>query len=700
MADNQITIVAEVVDKLTSRVQSMEKAIEKFTDSAEKGFKKSSNAFDVFKGALAADLVVKALGAAASAAKDLFDTFIVDGVRAASEQQDAINKLNVALAASGKFSRDASEEIVKFAEGLQKTTKFSDDAIISASALIQTLGKLSTDSLKDATEAALNLSAALGIDLESAATLVGKAANGNVTALQKMGLEIKKGATDAETFANALNAISGFGNVASSQINTFSGAVAQLSNIFNDLQEEFGFIVVENQTFIDIIKEVSTIIGEFSGSVGDNRQALKELVSEGIIGAIDALAALLSAADVVAQGFNLLFQAIKAPITEATAAIVAAGQALKGDFAGALDILRQGFVDAGADIDQAINQGPLQGLLDNLARVRGAAEQGFNKVKSGAESTVPPLNQSKVAVEEVSEALQKMATEGQKIAFSLLGADLQTKLAEDLTKISAAYQEGLILQSDFILAQQEAVMAFETAQADRDAQKLEKLKAQNETLKLLATEEADAKIAENNRAIAAIEAREKQNVLFQADQRKKQLEAEKKLQQAKLEAASQTFGNLATLMQTSSKELFAIGKAAAIAQAVIDAQLAIQKALASAPPPFSFILAASVGVAAAVQIAKISATKLATGIDSVPGTGTADSFPALLQPGERVVPTKTNTDLTSFLANNEGQSALLASIDAKLSQLNNRIVVNIGDKEIINEIRGALQSGRTLESLG
>jgi hypothetical protein len=74
----------------------------------------------------------------------------------------------------------------------------------------------------------------------------------------------------------------------------------------------------------------------------------------------------------------------------------------------------------------------------------------------------------------------------------------------------------------------------------------------------------------------------------------------------RLNQASEFFGNLATLSDSSNKTLHAIGKAAAIAQATIDGILAVQKALASAPPPFNYALAAAAGVAAAVNVAKIA----------------------------------------------------------------------------------------------
>lgn len=56
--------------------------------------------------------------------------------------------------------------------------------------------------------------------------------------------------------------------------------------------------------------------------------------------------------------------------------------------------------------------------------------------------------------------------------------------------------------------------------------------------------------------------------------------------------------------------LFGQSKAAAIADAIVQGALAVQRALASAPPPFNFALAATVGAATAAQIATIKNTNI------------------------------------------------------------------------------------------
>ena len=62
---------------------------------------------------------------------------------------------------------------------------------------------------------------------------------------------------------------------------------------------------------------------------------------------------------------------------------------------------------------------------------------------------------------------------------------------------------------------------------------------------------------------------------------------------------------LSTLRDVAGRES-AIGRGAAVAQAGINTAQAITKALASLPPPFSFIVAALTGVLGAVQVAKIA----------------------------------------------------------------------------------------------
>jgi hypothetical protein len=78
----------------------------------------------------------------------------------------------------------------------------------------------------------------------------------------------------------------------------------------------------------------------------------------------------------------------------------------------------------------------------------------------------------------------------------------------------------------------------------------------------------------------------------------------------RLAGASQFFGTMSGLSRSGNKKLAAIGKAAAVAQATIDGYLAVQKTLATVPPPWNVPAAAAVAVMTGAQVAGIMSTNV------------------------------------------------------------------------------------------
>lgn len=120
-------------------------------------------------------------------------------------------------------------------------------------------------------------------------------------------------------------------------------------------------------------------------------------------------------------------------------------------------------------------------------------------------------------------------------------------------------------------------------------------------------------------------------------------------QQAGLASMSDFFGQLAELRNSDSKKGRALGKAAAIAQATINAYTAATGAYASASaiPVVGWVLGpVAAGVALAAGLANVAAIQgmAHDGIDSVPQDGTW-----LLQKGERVTTAETSAKLDSTL---------------------------------------------------
>lgn len=119
----------------------------------------------------------------------------------------------------------------------------------------------------------------------------------------------------------------------------------------------------------------------------------------------------------------------------------------------------------------------------------------------------------------------------------------------------------------------------------------------------------DAKFLANKANFyAEIDRLRKQDVLNEQQAQQAKYAIQAKYDQIRLSGASQFFGLLAGLSSSGNKKLAAIGKAAAVAQATIDGIMAVQKALSTLPPPWSFAVAAATAAMTGANVAKIIST--------------------------------------------------------------------------------------------
>lgn len=95
--------------------------------------------------------------------------------------------------------------------------------------------------------------------------------------------------------------------------------------------------------------------------------------------------------------------------------------------------------------------------------------------------------------------------------------------------------------------------------------------------------------------------------------KKRQMRLEEMSMKAKLSTAKTLFGSLSTLMNTESRKMFEIGKAAAIANAVVSAYEGISLTMSKYPYPLNIGMAAAHGVAAFAQIQQIKSQSFSKG---------------------------------------------------------------------------------------
>ncbi|WP_299733840.1 hypothetical protein [uncultured Endozoicomonas sp.] len=223
------------------------------------------------------------------------------------------------------------------------------------------------------------------------------------------------------------------------------------------------------------------------------------------------------------------------------------------------------------------------------------------------------------------------------------GGSGSDRLGNSLDQLRTKYADENQLLLDKTLAEQEILIASEAALllSEQESQLLrqQSWQAYYDVVNQAATDSAQKQVdAQHQAKIAALK---QQSEMYQN--------------------SSQLFGNMADLSKTFAgeqsgiyKAMFAVSKAFAIADSIVSIQAGIAEA-ARLPFPANLGAMATVAASTANIVSTIQGTNMQgmahDGIDSIPKEGTW-----LLDKGERVVDSRTNADLKSYLANNQ-QSA-------------------------------------------
>lgn len=315
-----------------------------------------------------------------------------------------------------------------------------------------------------------------------------------------------------------------------------------------------------------------------------------------------------------------------------------------------------------ADKIKAVNQEIIDLTTERNNRV---AEEN----KRAEEAEAKRLEEKKASKESglAAELLAKEQEERDKAAAQEL-AKLQEK-EKKITEIAfqeAAVREAILAEQAAandetkLAALQEREAQLTSARLQIEAERLDQLKVfdQAELVRLQDTQNkkiAATQQAEKRRTAEIKKAQDEEfNLFVQTTKARQQFEEQTYAQ--RIATANKGLQALADLSKSKSRELFEVGKAAAIAQALVAIPLtAIEayKSLAGIP-----IVGPALGVAAAAA-AVVTGTQRVNEIRSqrfafaeggiVPGVGNKDTVPALLTPGEVVIPKSNFEDIQNAL---------------------------------------------------
>lgn len=636
--------LANATKATQQNTQQMEKAIESFSQNSTKQLTFFEQSMATMVGFLAGDAVKGAFNALGSAV-GYFTGKIGESIQAVSEEEKGLTRLANSLALSGNYTKEAMSDLQAFVATMDETAGVAGEVGAASLALLSSLTKLNSNGLIQAQQAALDLSAALGMDLQTATQLVAKGINGNTEAFKRYGLEIQKGSTSTETFKNVVDTLNKqFGGAAAGAVKNFGGTLDYLNERYNDLFDEMAKIITQNPVVIAMMQELGNIFKDNAGEITGMSVALKEGLANAFLTTIQVIMVGIETVDLFIRTMEAGLRAIILPINAVADALRYVVDILDGTQDNeAFKSTKQQW----DDLSNAISgDSTLSRLNEKLGQIYVAGENAFSKIKESSDTVTPSIKNQVSAVQELTEA-EKARLEVLKQFVADMAkqqTDQQQFYANQLEDLKLKSEMELITEAEYYTLRQEA------AQAHHD--KLQEM--QNEAVKKKVSSEKE--LADSQLTLWANHDKE----MLKINNERKKAEAQNEKDRAANLKSS--FSYIATLAQSSNRELAAIGKAAAITTATIDGYAAVQKALASAPPPYNFALAAAVGVATTANIAKIAGVPgFKDGITEVPrragGGNLGDNFPAMLNPGERVVDRGTNEDLKAFLANaNRGSS--------------------------------------------
>jgi hypothetical protein len=251
----KLSILADV-DDLKKKLGEADKAVENNSSKISEFGKKAAAAFAV----------------AAAAAVAYGTKLAIDGVKAAIEDEQAQLRLANAL----REATGATDAQIKATEDMILQTSLATG--VADDQLRPAFQRLAV-STKDTVEAqnllnlALDISKGRGLELEQVANALGRAQDGNTTALGRLGLGLSKAELSTLSFTEVQAKLSDlYGGAAAANAETFQGKIDRLKVGFDEAKESLGVALLPQvERFIGFLNEtgIPTLNAFIAGLTGD-----------------------------------------------------------------------------------------------------------------------------------------------------------------------------------------------------------------------------------------------------------------------------------------------------------------------------------------------------------------------------------------------------------------------------------------------
>ena len=261
---NEVRILVSADDKASGVIRGVDKSVGGLSSS--------------LRGALMPAVKATALGLG------VLGGVLVTSIKEAMDSQKAIAQLEAVLTSTKGAAGLTKKELLDMAAAFQKVTTFSDEAVLGAENVLLTFTQIKGPLMQQATQAVLDMSTALGTDLQGSAIQVGKALNDPIlgmTALRRVGVsftqdqvDVVKKLVETGQAAKAQQLIiqelnTEFGGSAAKAADTFGGRMAQLKNALSEVQETIGMA---------LLPVLTTLAEKLAAFLLEHRDQIQEVI--------------------------------------------------------------------------------------------------------------------------------------------------------------------------------------------------------------------------------------------------------------------------------------------------------------------------------------------------------------------------------------------------------------------------------------
>ena len=360
------------VDNFTKNLKTADKDVQTFGDKTAEFGKKAGLAF----------------AAAGAAAVAYAGKLAIDGVKSAIEDAAAQTKLALTLRNVTKATDSQIAATEDYITQTSLAVGITDDELRpSLERLSRATGDL--EKAQKLQAIAIDVAAGSGKSLEAVTNAMARAAEGNTTALGKLGIGLSR----AELATLSMDEITAkladtFENQASAKADTFQGKLTRLQIAFDEGKETVGAYILDAITPMVtlIVEKVIPAIQDFTSNIGDKLQPVLEFIQpilRGLRNAFDTVRNSLAANNEELTPFFNLMKAIATFARDTLAPIL--GKTLGAAFT-LLGNIVAGLIDGFADFVQKINAiyETIKRIIEAIQSAGGAVGRFFSGASFGA----------------------------------------------------------------------------------------------------------------------------------------------------------------------------------------------------------------------------------------------------------------------------------------------------------------------------